>query len=119
AFALFYRMRMRGRSRGVRLRSEYAAEFRREPALDVIDEGEGCWHDHEGERGRGDEATDHGDGHGLTECGVTAEPEGHRQHPRNHGDGRHHDRAGALVARLEDRSDAVLAGAHLLDGKVD
>ena len=46
--ALFYRMRVRGRRRrGLRLRGEHPPEPRCEPALDVVDEGQGCRHDDE------------------------------------------------------------------------
>ena len=56
---------------------------------------------------------------GCAERVVAAEPDGHRQHAGDHGHGGHDDGARALVARLEDRGQPVLAGAHLLDGEVD
>ena len=41
-----------------------------------------------------------------------------RQHARDHRHGGHHDGPRALVARFEQRGEAVFAGAHLLDGEI-
>ena len=76
-------------------------------------------HDHKAEHGRDDDAANHRNRHWRTERPALTRAHGRGQHAGRHGNGGHHDGAGAFVASLYHGLDPAHALTHHLDRKVD
>ena len=76
-------------------------------------------HENQRQHGRHGQAAHHGDRHGRAKLAAIAIGQRSREHARDHGDGSHDDRAGALAAGFDQRLRARHAARHFLDRKVD